>query len=82
MIISQKYNINKQFLKYAKKFLDFSQEIDIEKWEAKMADSNFYNQSDADAQIAKYKKVEADLERVMEEWEEAQMKLEEFLENL
>lgn len=56
-------------------------ESDIKKWETKMADSNFYGQSDSDAQIAKYKKVKTDLEIVMEEWEEAQMKLEEFLEN-
>ena len=56
-------------------------ESDVEKWEAKMADSSFYGQPDADAQIAKYKKVKTDLETVMEEWEEAQMKLEEFLEN-
>ena len=56
-------------------------ESDIKKWETKMADSNFYGQSDSDAQIAKYKKVKTDLETVMEEWEEAQMKLEEFLEN-
>jgi ATP-binding cassette subfamily F protein 3 len=56
-------------------------ESDVEKWEAKMADSSFYNQPDADAQIAKYKKVQADLEVVMEEWEDAQMALEEFLEN-
>ena len=55
-------------------------EEEVEKWEIKMADPNFYSQSDSDAQIAKYKKVQADLETVMEEWEEAQMALEEFLE--
>lgn len=55
-------------------------ETEVEKWQAKMADASFYNQPDADAQIAKYKKAQADLETVMEEWEEAQMVLEEFLE--
>ncbi len=56
-------------------------EVDVEKWEVKMADPNFYSQSDSDVQIAKYKKVQGELEVVMEEWEEAQMVLEKFLES-
>lgn len=56
-------------------------ETEVEKWEAKMADADFYNQPDAEAQMAKYHKAQADLEATMEEWEEAQMELEEFLED-
>jgi ATP-binding cassette, subfamily F, member 3 len=56
-------------------------EDDVAKWEAKMDDPSFYVQSDSDAQIEKYNRAKVDLETVMQEWEEAQMELEAFMES-
>lgn len=56
-------------------------EGEIEKWELKMADASFYTKPDSEKKIEKYKEKKSDLERIMEEWEEAQMELEEFLDN-
>ncbi len=56
-------------------------EGEIEKFELKMADANFYSKPDSDKQIEKYKQKKNDLERTMETWETAQMELEEFMES-
>lgn len=47
----------------------------IEAFELKMADPEFYNAPDHDAQIAGYQQMKADLDTVMADWEEAQEKL-------
>lgn len=56
-----------------------SLENDIEKIEAKMADIAFYTSTDRTETIEKYEKSKKQLEEVMEEWEVAQMELEQFL---
>lgn len=55
-------------------------EADIEKIEALMAQGDFYERSDTTKKLEEYKKMKQDLDDVMEEWEEAQMELEEYLE--
>lgn len=53
-------------------------EENVQAWELKMADPEFYNLPDAQAQIEKYKTAQSELEAAMEAWETAQMELEEL----
>ncbi len=52
-------------------------EEDIEKLETLMSDPNFYSQGDAEKKIALHQKKKEDLIVAMEEWEEAQMNMDE-----
>lgn len=53
-------------------------ESEIARFEAKMTDPGFYEQADADAQLKQYGQLKADLEAVMEEWEAAQLELDQY----
>ena len=46
-------------------------EKEIETFELKMADPEFYNQADSDQQIEKYQQMKKDLDVAMEQWDEA-----------
>ena len=46
-------------------------EKDIETFELKMANPEFYNQPDSDKEIEKYQQLKKDLDVAMEAWEEA-----------
>ena len=48
----------------------------IESFETKMADPNFFQQANAEQEMKQYSQLKKDLEQAMEEWEEAQMQLE------
>ncbi|MCB0663409.1 MAG: ABC-F family ATP-binding cassette domain-containing protein [Saprospiraceae bacterium] len=53
-------------------------ESDIEKAESKMAEPDFFDKPDHQDFIAKYQSLKAELDEVMEAWEEATVALEEF----
>lgn len=55
-------------------------EENIEKIETLMAEADFYERSDSDKKVEQYQSYKKELEVVMEEWEEAQMELEEYIE--
>ncbi len=48
----------------------------IAKWDMKLAQPEFYEQPDSQKQIEKYQQLKNDLDLAMEEWEDAQSKLE------
>ncbi|MFK7771532.1 MAG: ABC-F family ATP-binding cassette domain-containing protein [Saprospiraceae bacterium] len=48
----------------------------IAEWDLKMATTEFYEQPDSQKQIEKYQDLKKDLEKAMEDWEEAQAQLE------
>jgi ATP-binding cassette subfamily F protein 3 len=56
-------------------------EAKIQTIELKMAKPEFYGSPDETTVIGQYQKMKTDLERIMEKWEVAQIKLEEFLNN-
>jgi len=53
-------------------------EAEIAQFEAKMTDPGFYEQANADAQLKQYGQLKADLEAVMQEWEAAQLELDQY----
>jgi len=53
-------------------------EEEIEKFELKMADPSFYEQPDSAKQIEGYKAKKNDLDKIMNQWEEAQMKYDSY----
>lgn len=57
-------------------------EGDVKKWEVQMADPQFYTSPDVDKKTAKYEGIKQDLEQAMEEWENAQLELEEYMESV
>ena len=51
-------------------------EDQIAEWDVKMAKTEFYEQPDSQKQIEKYQDLKKDLDKAMEDWENAQAQLE------
>ena len=75
-----KRRLEKQVERYETKIEEL--ETLIETIEIEMADSSFYNQPTANDTIQNYQKKKTALNKAMENWEKAQMELDEFMEKL
>jgi len=69
----EKKQLERSVQKQEKRIADL--EADITKWEAKMADPNFYSSPGANNDLKKYSDLKAELAKVYSEWEAAVEKL-------